>query len=70
MNKATQTISNLVGLYVSAEILWTFIKPSEPHLYELAMEGIGKLQVRERVEYRLAVLSTLKSIRRLPEHDA
>lgn len=68
MDKATRVVGNLISIYVSAEILWIFTNPSEPHLYELAATYLGKLQ--ERAENRRRVLSTLRSIRRLPEHDA
>lgn len=65
MDRITRPIASLVSLYVSAEILWGFLNPSEPHLYELAIEYAER--VRERVEYRKAVLATLRSIWRLPE---
>lgn len=68
MDKATRIAGNLVGIYVSVEILWSFLNPSEPHLYELAADRLHR--VRERVEYRREVLATLRSIWRLPEHDA
>jgi hypothetical protein len=68
MDRAPKVASSLVALvecYVSVEILWSVLNPGEPRLYELAIEQIWKL--RERLEYRLQVLSTLQSIRRLPE---
>lgn len=68
MDKTTRVLSNLVSIYVSAEVLWTLVHPSEPHLYEIAMKYVQ--EAYERMEYRRAVAATLRSIWRLPEHDA
>lgn len=56
-----------IQLYVTAEILWTFLHPSDPHLYEMAWERVKRY--REHLKYQAAVAATLRSIRRLPEND-
>lgn len=58
----------VVECYVLAEIAWSVLNPSGPRLYELLWEQVGKY--RAQLEYRAQILSTLRMIRRLPEHDA
>jgi hypothetical protein len=68
MKSVSRFLSYAVECYATAEIMWTVLHPGEPHLYELGIEHVKRF--RDGVEYRVAVHETLRSIRRLPEHDA
>lgn len=61
----TGGVTTAIQCYVSAEILWVLVNPTAPHLYEIALEKARTF--RERIIYRMQVMETLRSIRRLPD---
>jgi hypothetical protein len=61
------SITAAMECYVLAEILWTVINPSGPRLYERIWQLIA--WCRDRIKYRLQILATVRSIRRLPDRD-
>lgn len=51
--------------YVLAELVWFVIADGDQRLYEYAWEQFPR--VRDALEYRVQVLTTIYHIRRLPE---
>lgn len=69
---ALQLAVSVVELYATVEILWGFLKPGEPRLYQMVWDQVVTMRERafRRRVYQLQITETLRFIRRLPEHDA